>query len=226
MSPSDFVACGSFPDLVRIVIADSRPIVRAGLRQLLETQARLRIVGEVGSGPEAAVVVRELQPDILLLEFSRSTFATLAEIAASPTAGCTILLAESVGRTALSESLHLGARGLVLKDAAADVLFDAVAAVLAGQFWIGTSPAPDAATGLRLLAAELRRRQAFGLTTRELEIVRMVVDGHTNKEIADGLSIGENTVKSHLTHIFNKLGASNRIELALFAAHHRLLDGA
>ena len=69
------------------------------------------------------------------------------------------------------------------------------------------------------------RRRAFGLTPRELEIVRMVVDAYTNKEIGgEKLAIGENTVKSHLTHIFNKVGASSRIELALFAAHHRLLD--
>ena len=69
-----------------------------------------------------------------------------------------------------------------------------------------------------------RRRRVFGLTPRELDIVRMVVGGFTNKQIGEKLAIGENTVKSHLTHIFNKVGASSRIELALFAEHHRLLD--
>ncbi len=226
MSPADALAGGSSrADLVRIVIADSRPIVRAGLQQLLETQPRLRIVGEIDSGPDAAAALRELHPDILLLEFSSSTLATLKETAAASSQLRIIILTERVGRRDLHEALHLGARGLVLKDSAADVLFDAIEAVLAGQLWIGSAAAPDVATGLRQLASELRRRQAFGLTARELEIVRLVVSGHTNKQIADGLSIGENTVKSHLTHIFNKLGASNRIELALFAAHHRLLDG-
>jgi DNA-binding NarL/FixJ family response regulator len=82
----------------------------------------------------------------------------------------------------------------------------------------------DATAGLRKLEVELKRRRVFGLTPREQEIVRMVVGGLTNKEIAEQLAIGENTVKSHLTHIFNKVGASSRIELALFASHHRLLD--
>jgi two-component system, NarL family, nitrate/nitrite response regulator NarL len=226
MFSSDAVALGSASaDVVRIAIADSRPIVRAGLRQLLEAEPRYRIVGEMGSGLDAAVALVELHSDVLLLEFSSASLATLQRIASSPTPIRIILLAESVSRRDLNEALQLGARGLVLKDSAADVVFDAIKTVLAGQFWIGSAAAPDIATGLRQLASELRRRQQFGLTTRELDIVRMVVAGHTNKEIADGLSIGENTVKSHLTHIFNKLGASNRIELALFAAHHRLLDG-
>jgi two-component system nitrate/nitrite response regulator NarL len=79
--------------------------------------------------------------------------------------------------------------------------------------------------GLRKMEADRRRTKAFGLTRRELEILRAVVAGYTNKEIAERSSLSENTVKSHLTHIFNKSGASTRVELALFAEHHRLLDG-
>lgn len=224
MSPPDAVALGSPADPVRIVIADRRPIVRAGLQQLLKAEPRLRVVGEVDSGPDAAVALRELCPDVVLLELSSSSFATLKEIAAAASAVRVIILAENLGRRELNEVLHLGAHGIVLKDSAADVLFDAIKTVLVGQLWIASAAAPDVASGLRQLASELRQRQKFGLTTRELDIVRLVVGGHTNKEIADALSIGENTVKSHLTHIFNKLGASTRIELALFAAHHRLLD--
>jgi len=96
--------------------------------------------------------------------------------------------------------------------------------VLAGRYWIASESVVDAAAGIRKLEVELRQRRAFGLTPRELEIVRMVVGGLTNRELGEKLAIGENTVKSHLTHIFNKVGASSRIELALFAAHHRLLD--
>jgi DNA-binding NarL/FixJ family response regulator len=81
------------------------------------------------------------------------------------------------------------------------------------------------AEGLRKLRNARRRTRALGLTEREIEIARAVVAGYTNKEIARRSSISENTVKSHLMHIFNKLGASNRVELAIFAAHHRVLDG-
>jgi two-component system nitrate/nitrite response regulator NarL len=225
MSSPAMAAPGPSHQLIRIVIADNRPIFRDGLRQLLETEPRLRIVGETGNA-DAAAVVRDLQPDILLLDFApQSAFETLQAVAKSGTSARTIILAETVDAADLTKALHLGARGLVLKDSAADVLFKSIHAVLAGQYWIASDEVPDAPASLRKLESELRRRRAFGLTPRELEIVRMVVGGYTNKEIAEKLSIGENTVKSHLTHIFNKLGASSRIELALFAAHHRLLDG-
>jgi DNA-binding NarL/FixJ family response regulator len=227
ISASNFHA-GSTPDprqLITVVIADGRPILRDGLRRLLQTEPCLRIVGETGPGFDAAVLVRELRPDVLLLDFApRTTFATLQTLAESGGAVRTIILAEYVDGADLAKALELGARGLVLRDSAADVLFKSIHCVLAGQYWIASDSVVDADAGLRKLEAELRRRRMFGLTPRELEIVRMVVGACTNKEIGEKLAIGENTVKSHLTHIFNKVGASSRIELALFAAHHHLLE--
>ena len=212
--------------LIHVVIADGRPIFRDGLRQLLQTEPRLRIVGETGPGFDAATLVRNLRPDILLVDFApQTTFETLKTLAESGEAVRTIILAEYVDGADLAKALELGARGLVLRDSAADVLFKSIHSVLAGQYWIASDSVIDAPAGLRKLEAELRQRRVFGLTPRELEIVRMVVGAFTNKEIGEKLAIGENTVKSHLTHIFNKVGASSRIELALFAAHHRLLDG-
>jgi two-component system nitrate/nitrite response regulator NarL len=225
MSPQDTIASSPRPDLVRLVVADTRPIFRDGLRQLLQAEPRLSIVGETGDHAAVLGLVQTLQPQILLLEFSQSAFEILEAIAASGSSTRSIILADSVDGADLTKALHLGARGLVLKDSAADVLFKCIDSVVAGRYWIASGDVPDMRAGLRQLDAELRRRRAFGLTPRELEIVRMIVAGCTNKEIAEQLSIGENTVKSHLTHIFNKLGASTRIELALFAAHHRLLDG-
>ena len=222
LTPTDIAQTG--PQFVRIVIADNRPIFRDGLRQLLQTEPRLRIVGETSTAAAAALMVA-LRPDILLVDFSPpDVFETLAALAAEVSAVRPIILADSVDGPELTKALHAGARGLVLKDSAADVLFRCIHTVLEGQYRIVAEAVPDASGSLRTLGSELRRRRAFGLTPREVEIVRKVVGGYTNKEIADQLAIGENTVKSHLTHIFNKLGASSRIELALFAAHHRLLD--
>ena len=222
MSPPTSVA-PTRSQLVRIVIGDNRPIFRDGLRQLLQTEPHLRIVGEAGTA-DAATLAVDLRPDVLLVDFSPpSVFDTLAVLIAAASAVRPIILAESMDGPELTRALHAGARGVVLKDSAAEVLFKCISTVLAGQYWIVSDAVADAPGSLRKLDAELRRRRAFGLTPREIEIVRRVVGGYTNKEIAEQLAIGENTVKSHLTHIFNKLGASSRIELALFAAHHRLL---
>lgn len=212
---------------ISVVIADARPIFRDGLRRLLQTEPRLRIVGEAGPGLDAATLVCNLRPDILLIDFAPQTiFETLAVLADAGEPVRTIILAEFVDRADLTKALELGARGLVLRDSAADVLFKSIHSVLAGQYWIASDAVVDASAGMRRLDVELRNRRRFGLTPRELEIVRMVAGASTNKEIGEKLAIGENTVKSHLTHIFNKVGASSRIELALFAAHHRLLDSA
>ena len=215
-------------DPVRILIADDRPISRAGLRWLIETQPGLLIVGETGNDAEVAALVRERQADVLLLHFpadSARALDTLRQIAASDMVVRSIILAEHLESPDVTAALQLGARGLVLNECAPEMLFNSIRSVAAGRHWIDGDEVSDAAASLRRLEAQRRHRRGFGLTQRELAIVRAVVTGHTNQEIAHTFSITENTVKSHLTHIFNKLGASNRVELALFAAHHRLLDG-
>ena len=215
------------PDPIRIVIAGEHPIFRHGLRRLLEAEPGFLIVSEAGDGSVAPALVREFNPDILLLGFAtsgRSAMETMEEIAALNMNARTILLTDRVDTPEVRRVLHNGARGLVPKDAAPEVLFQSIRSVMAGRFWLDRGDA-SGVPGLRKLEAARRHSKAFGLTRRELEILRAVVAGYTNKEIAEQSSLSENTVKSHLTHIFNKSGASNRVELALFAAHHRLLDG-
>jgi len=214
--------------VVRIVIADEHPIFRDGLRRLLETEPRLRIVGETGDGLELANLVRDLCPDILLFGLSstrRSPVEILQEIAASETSVRTIVLTGSIHTPEVVAAVQLGAAGVLSKDSAADMLFKGIDSVMEGHYWVGDNAVANVAASLRKFNVARRRTKAFGLTFRELEIVRAVVNGHTNKQIAQQFSISESTVKRHVTHIFDKLGASNRIEVALFAAHHRLLDG-
>jgi len=212
----------------RVVIADDSPIFRDGLRRLLQCDARLQIVGEaaVADSPE---VVLALLPDVLLLG-SRSQdllVSTLHRIVdGAGTAVRTILLAQRIDSCEVTRALDIGAAGVVAKDSSADVLFKSIEAVMAGAYWVGDGcAAGDVGASVRRLDHARRQSQSFGLTHRELEIVRAVVNGDTNREIAARLSISQNTVKRHLMHIFNKIGASNRVELALFAAHHRLLEG-
>jgi two-component system nitrate/nitrite response regulator NarL len=215
------------PALVRIVIADEHPIFRDGLRRLLETDESLHIVGEAAVGSAAVALVRELEPDILLLGPARSAgpaSETLRQLAEAGVSVRTILLVRAIDTAEVTDALQFGACGILSKDSAADVLFESIESVMNGHHWVGDERAVDIGASVRRFAAARRQTQMFGLTRREQEIVRAVIDGATNKEVARRLAISENTVKRHLMHIFNKVGASSRVELALFAAHHRLLD--
>ena len=214
------------PECVRIIVADEHPIFRHGLLRLLEREGRLRIVGETGDESEVATLVRDLRPDILLLGFStapRSPVKMLQEIAATGRPVRTILVTGSIDTPDVVTAGQLGAVGVISKESTADVLFKGIDSVMKGHCWVGDNAVSDVASGLRKLNVARRRTKAFGLTRRELDIVRAIVSGHTNKQIARQFSISESTVKRHMTHLFDKLGASNRVEVALFAAHHRLL---
>ena len=105
------------------------------------------------------------------------------------------------------------------------MLFQSIDRVMAGQSSAESAPSRDDLAAVRKLAASRRKSQAFGLTARETDILRGIVAGQTNRAIAESSSISENTVKTHVGSLLNKLGASNRVELALFALHHRLIDG-
>lgn len=220
--PSDRSQC------VRIIVADDRPIARDGLRWLIETQSHLSVVGVTGDGSEAVRLARDERADILLIDFpscGRPTLDTLREIADSGASVRPIVLAHSVDNPELAKALQFGARGMLLDESPTELLFESIDQVMTGRYWIVLDHVADSTAGLRRLEAEQRRRRAFDLTPRELEIVHAVVTGRRNKEIADRFSITENTVKSHLTSIFNKFGVSNRVELALFAAHHHIHEG-
>ena len=214
--------------LIRLIIAGEHSIFRHGLRRLLESEVGLSILGEIGDGAAAVALVRELQPDVLLLGLSHSkrpSVETLTQLAASGLPTRTIVLTDRLDRVEVLCAVKSGVAGVVLKDSPPEILFKSIRAVMAGEYWLGHQRFATVVPNLRKVEADRRRAKAFGLTRREIEIVRSVVAGYSNKEIAQQSAITENTVKSHLTHIFNKLGASNRVELALFAAHHRLIDG-
>ena len=218
----------SDPNPVRLVIAGEPPIFREGLRRLLEAESEFLLVCGIGGESAAVTLVRDHAPEILVLALTRSgrsAVDTLRELAELDTPVRTIILSDSVDSPDVVGAVNLGARGVVPRDSAPDVLFKSIQSVRAGHFWIGREQMSDVLPSLRKLDAARRQSKAFGLTRREIDILRAVVAGCTNKEIAERSAISENTVKSHLTHIFNKSGASNRVELALFATHHRLLDG-
>ncbi len=214
---------------VRILIADDHPIFRDGLRRLLEAEPKFRVVGEAADGSQAVEMARKLKPDILLLDLAMPRLPgleTLRELASAFVPVRTILLTAGIEKEQIAEALQLGARGVVLKESATELLFESIRTVVAGQYWVGREQVSDLVATLRSLMPvprEEAREKAFGLTPRELEIVSAIVTGCTNKDIAQKYSISEDTVKHHLTNIFDKLGVSTRLELALFAVNHHLL---
>jgi DNA-binding NarL/FixJ family response regulator len=149
----------------------------------------------------------------------------LERLAASGLSVRTILLVQSIDTPEIVEALQFGACGVLARHSAADLLFKSIDAVMAGQYWIGRECVADLIDQMRKRATPPPSepvRPTFGLTPRELEIISTVAAGYTNSEMAEKLSISVKTVKHHLTNIFNKLGVENRLELALFAVHHRL----
>lgn len=213
---------------IRIVIADDHPIVRDGLRRLLETEPDFQVVGQAADGREAVKLVREVQPDVLLLDLSMPRLPgleVLRELSDSSSPVRTILLAAAIEKEQIVEALQMGARGVVLKESATQLLFKGIRTVMAGQYWVGREKVSDLVAALRGLVASGGEKpdKNFGLTRRELEIVSTIVAGYTNRDIAQKFSLSEDTVKHHLTHIFDKLGVSSRLELAMFAVNHRIV---
>jgi two-component system, NarL family, nitrate/nitrite response regulator NarL len=221
---------------VTVVLADDECMFRSSLRHLLmappsvikdvygaDVGPGFEVVGEAGSGEETISVVKTARPDLLLLDLSMPRMSGLeafCELHGQCESMRTILLAGTIDRPHLLTAVQRGIRGLVMKDSTTELLFEAIIAVMSGRFWLGQALVSDLVELVRSLShpsGAVVAKPRLSLTPREREVLTLVVAGHTNREIATQFSVSEETVKHHLTRMFDKVGASNRLELAIKA---------
>lgn len=212
---------------LRIVIADDHPIFRSGLRQLLETQQHFEVVGEATDGAEAVARVAESRPDLLLLDLAmpRSDgLAALREIERRGLPVRTVVLTAEIEPWQVVESLKHGAVGVLLKSAATELLFKCIDTVMAGRYWVDRDTTHDLGHALASydIAQTGPRRAPVELTPREREILAALLRGESNKQIARDLGLAEQTVKNHLSQLYEKFGVSSRLELAIQARERGL----
>jgi two-component system, NarL family, nitrate/nitrite response regulator NarL len=212
---------------IRVLVANGHTLFREGLCRLLEAGG-FEVVGDTADGESVAALAERTRADVILLDLEmprRNAIEILRALSTSVGTARTILLtSDSYERAQVVQALKLGAYGVIPQESTTQRLFESIRCVMDGQYWIGKESLSDVVKALRTDSPpEAPRKQTrFGLTPRELEIVALVVAGYSNPDIAQKFSISGQTVKHHVSNIFDKLGVSNRLELALFAVNHQL----
>jgi DNA-binding NarL/FixJ family response regulator len=209
--------------VISVLIADDHGIVRSGLRMLLERQGDIDVVGEAADGVQALEMVQSAQPDVAVLDVSMPRMTGLQaarEIGAYSPDTRVLLLSMHDDERYFFEGLEAGAAGYVLKRAADTDLIDAVRTVAEGRTFLSGS-------GQKALAREWEEgggEPADPLTPRELEVVKLIAEAYTNRQIAETLKVSEKTVESHRANVLSKLDMRDRVELVRYAIRRGLVE--
>jgi two-component system nitrate/nitrite response regulator NarL len=197
---------------------------------LLDATAGFHVIAETGDDAATVHMVRQQKPNILLLDWEmsrRNGMKILSELAASGLSACILLITAASDATDVARAIQFGAKGILSSETTEESLREAIHKVLKGQYVLGqaaVSSLVGTATGPRPTTAFQNAKRKFGITRREFDVISEVVAGYSTAEISARLSLSSNTLKHHMSHIFDKLGVSNRLELVLFSVHHIVRD--
>jgi two-component system, NarL family, nitrate/nitrite response regulator NarL len=223
---------------IRVLIADGQPIVLEGLRCVLSQYPGIQLIGEAADGIEVMEKAIHLEPDIILLDFKLPRvdgLAILRGIQARAPRTKVLMFASSESKDDFVEAMKLGCSGILLKEAPTSLIEKSIQRVQAGEIWLDSNttaavirhfaspkdfPAAHIPSGSG--GSNKSSRERAQLSQREREIIILIAQGYKNKEIAEKMFITEQTVKNHLHNVFDKLGVSDRLELALYAIHNSL----
>jgi len=208
---------------IRVLIADDHPVVRSGIRNLLERESEIVVIGEAGSGEIALQLTRSLLPDVLLLDLEMpgmKGYEVAKQIRAECLPVAVLVLSAYDDREYIHNLLSLGVGGYLVKEEAPEAIVEAVRQVAhGGQGWVSRRVMARMSSWIHT-----PDRTSYRLTPREQQVLERVVAGETNVEIARGLQISTKTVEKHLVMVFEKLGVSSRVEAAVLALREGLVE--
>jgi DNA-binding NarL/FixJ family response regulator len=214
---------------IKLVIVDDHTLFREGIKKILALEKDIEIVGEALDGEEVISVLNRCQPDIMLLDIKMERvngLQVLPRIVEQFPLLKVIILTAQVSSAESVKAIRDGARGIILKHAASEFLIKGIRKVAEGELWADSSTMTQVVDSLsrkyRVDRSPEKGRKE--LSEREIEVVTLVASGHRNKEIANKLFISEQTVKTHLSNIFQKLEVNDRLELALYAMRNGLVE--
>ena len=205
---------------IRLVIVDDHPVVRDGLRGMLENQPDFEVVGEASNGEEAVQMASSLNPAVMLMDLRMPVIdgvTALREIKVSNPAVQVLVLTTYDSDADILPAIEAGAMGYLLKDTSREDLYSAIRATARGESVLSPGVAAR-------LIGQMRAPAEEKLSSREVEVLQLVADGASNREIASRLHISQATVKSHLIHIFDKLGVSDRTAAVTVALRRGILS--
>lgn len=213
-------------DAIKLVIADDHSMIREGLKQLLELEGQFKVIAEASDGVECLEILSKEAPDVLLLDINmpnKNGLDVLKELNQSGNRKVKVLVLTVHNEVEyLIKAVELGVDGYVLKDSESSELKKAIMTILNGETYIQPDLIPM--LNAKMISMENDYDKIDSLTKRELDVLKNLVIGMYNKEIATKLEISERTVKNHVSNIFKKIGVSDRTQAAVFAIRNNLID--